>query len=308
MQTKRQHYVPQFLLRRFALEGNRLCVFDKHKYETRVQSVGNSAVEKYFYNYQEEDQFETLEDDLARLEYDSAKTLQEIVASKSLAPIAKSEQRVLAFFVATQMLRTRHKREHSKRHWDVLKQVVTSEEFRESWIGNLEENWDTTEIDFAQHQMSNMKLMAPFFCAILEDYRWFLLLAPNNDHFFISDHPAIVWNSSTSQDVGLGLLEEGAEVYMPVASRLSLLIVEPNCRMAAMGNVPLGVKDKSTLEVDSKTMRLLNGLQVVFSECFVFACSSDFELAREVLEYNHEWRTGPKPGLDEMVDFLRPVK
>ncbi|MBD2100380.1 DUF4238 domain-containing protein [Leptolyngbya sp. FACHB-261] len=47
--TKKQHYVPQFYLRRFTVDGKRLYIFDKLKGEVRgPENIENVAQERFF--------------------------------------------------------------------------------------------------------------------------------------------------------------------------------------------------------------------------------------------------------------------
>src|SRR5438105_3087424 len=46
--TKRQHYVPQFYLRRFSQDGKRIHVYDKILRKTFPDGIRNVAQESYF--------------------------------------------------------------------------------------------------------------------------------------------------------------------------------------------------------------------------------------------------------------------
>lgn len=48
--VKKQHYVPQFYLKRFTYDGERLFVFDKIAQKQRVANVKDIAHENYFYD------------------------------------------------------------------------------------------------------------------------------------------------------------------------------------------------------------------------------------------------------------------
>lgn len=49
--VRRQHYVPQFYLRRFTFDGERLHVYDKFRARRYVSSVANLATETGFYDF-----------------------------------------------------------------------------------------------------------------------------------------------------------------------------------------------------------------------------------------------------------------
>ena len=301
MTAKRQHYVPRFLLRYFTVDGERLQVLDKRRWARRTQSINNTALQKYFYDYMDEGKLRTLEGDLARLEYDSANILHQVVSDRSLRKVTSSERRVLAFFVATQALRTRQERVYAQHLWDMTKDMVQLEEFSETWFSDLE--WD--EVDFAEQQISNMRLLAPLYTGELENYHWFLLAPSYNQEFWTSDHPVVVWNRSASPDAGLGLLEDEAEVYLPLTPDLLLLVAHPGGRKAKSYLGAGGTASPLTLLPGA--IRLLNGLQVVFSERFVFSRRGNFELAYEMLASHPEWHEGPKPESEELLDLFRYI-
>jgi len=55
MKPKKQHYVPQFILRNFAYgKSKKIWVFDKRNGKSFSSSVKNSACENYFYETSED--------------------------------------------------------------------------------------------------------------------------------------------------------------------------------------------------------------------------------------------------------------
>lgn len=62
--TKKQHYVPQFYLRKFAIEGhNKLYSFDKFNCVSRQQEIKNVASENYFYDHNLNDLINKMDDE-----------------------------------------------------------------------------------------------------------------------------------------------------------------------------------------------------------------------------------------------------
>jgi hypothetical protein len=305
MVTKRQHYVPQFLLRNFASTGNKIFVFDKQNEEIRQQSISNVALGKHFYDYIDNGQKHTLENDLARLESDASSILNKFTSSTALKNISASDKKVILFFIVIQHFRTLQNRLYSKNLWNVLENAVKNEEFSKTWFANLEDHWDKVLVNFVEHQINSMKLQAPFFMTLMENYEWFLLKPATGHIFLISDNPVAVWNSSDSPDVGLGFTLDGAEIYLPIAPNLMLLLINPNCMKIGMGDITIKTQTALPMILENKVMRLINGFQVIFSDRFVFSVKNDFKLASEMLASNPEWREGPKPEIDEVIEFLR---
>jgi hypothetical protein len=179
--------------------------------------------------------------------------------------------------------------------------MVNLDEFSEARVSDLQ--WD--EVDFAKQQISEMRLVVPLYTWKLENYHWFLFAPSYKQEFWSSDHPVVVWNRSASPDVGLGLLEAEAEVYLPLTPELLLLIAHPagqkvSSYLGAGGTASL-------LTLLPKAIRLINGLEVIFSERFVFSRRGDFKQAYEMLESHPEWREGPKPETGETVDLFRSI-
>jgi len=106
--TKRQHYVPQFLLRHFASPSDRIWCFDKLKREIRLQGVRDSAHETQFYdNPDVAKKGINLEKTLADFEGKVAPILKEIVGARSLLSLDLDLRVALVDFTLVQLFRTR---------------------------------------------------------------------------------------------------------------------------------------------------------------------------------------------------------
>ncbi|HVX83498.1 MAG TPA: DUF4238 domain-containing protein [Phycisphaerae bacterium] len=114
---KRQHYVPQFVLRRFAVDGDsdRVWVFDKLRGEARLQAIRDSAHETYFYERADLSRVGlNLEAKLAEFEGAVAPILETVCNEQSLLSITADTRLALVDFALVQLFRTRAAREFAK--------------------------------------------------------------------------------------------------------------------------------------------------------------------------------------------------
>ena len=90
--TKNQHYVPQFLLRRFADENERVHVYDKHARKSFVSATRNVASENCFYDLKEGNTEIALEPVMTEIENAALAALNSIADSGSIAKLTGSRQ------------------------------------------------------------------------------------------------------------------------------------------------------------------------------------------------------------------------
>ena len=110
--AKVQHYVPQFLLRKFGNgKKDQLHVFDKHTSRSFPSNAKNVASESRFYDFQIGEHEATLEPKLAELEGASKPLLDRILEKDSASVLSDSERELIAAFLAVQFTRTKAFRE-----------------------------------------------------------------------------------------------------------------------------------------------------------------------------------------------------
>jgi hypothetical protein len=131
--VKRQHYVPEFLLRRFADSGGKLLVLDLDDGASFSTSVKNAAVEIGFNNLIVEDKPVSLEPWLTDIESSAAPIIESLVSDpRSLIGMSADQEMLLARFLTS--LRFRTPRFRSSLDWN-LGQVVPR--IKESIEGQL---------------------------------------------------------------------------------------------------------------------------------------------------------------------------
>ena len=105
--VKRQHYVPQVLLRAFAVNGKvRVVDLDSESKEYKT-STANIAVEKHFYNVDLSDIQVSTEDWLAELEGNAAPVIAKLVQDlDSITSLSIEEELYMARFITALRFRT----------------------------------------------------------------------------------------------------------------------------------------------------------------------------------------------------------
>ena len=111
---KRQHIVPQFYLKSFAVQTkpNRFkiyCYFKQHKNKIERLEVENVAVKKFFYDEAYPPQ--PIENYLSISEQELSKTYHKIIREKAISTLNKKEKADLIYLAYFQYVRTEYMRE-----------------------------------------------------------------------------------------------------------------------------------------------------------------------------------------------------
>jgi hypothetical protein len=310
-QSKKQHYVPQFLLRHFsaANDDKTVFLFDKQKRETRRQAIRDVGHENYFYDPADVLSTDSFEAQLAKLEGDAAFLVREIIATGDLSRV-NGHTDLLAFFLATQLFRTRQQRTGSIRIFKLLQQAFLLKGF----ASDFSDLGAPSQERFRSHQIEFMKQLVPIAAAELAQRSWTLLFATPPSVFVIGDHPAITWNRSEDPNVGFGLLEPGTEVYLPINPRMCLLVVADQYRERALNQLTDGVAAPAVfLSGSGPVLRehwvsKQNGLQLIFAERYVYSSTADFRFVEDLLRQHPEFAQAPGPDDEEFSDIIKMVE
>lgn len=299
--TKKQHYVPQFLLRHFGTgtrKNPRIWVLDKSNKETRNASIRDVAHENAFYEYHEANGTHIeLENLMQQMDSIGARIINEIVRRGILAPTA--EDRVwLSYFIACQMVRT----PQIRKDMDNVRQMIINK-----WGPNVTAEGDSRPISELGHddtKLSSLLLImedVPEYAKLLQKLVWFLAEAPATYPFVISDHPVTRHNMIDRPGRGnLGLKNKGIEIYMPISPTLSLHLVCPilaqvACENGSPSNQYLNsIKTGSPVFLNSDNVDFSNSQQVIWSERWVFGRNREvLDLPLDMLRTNPELMSGP---------------
>lgn len=315
--TKKQHYVPQFLLKNWSHgKTNRVYVFDKKHNKSFSSSTKNIAHENNFYENGELGQENKTEIKLSNLECGVAPIISEIISDGSIKKLSDSEHKLLCLFSAVQMLRTNNSREFIEGLNDIISEKI------QDWGFDPDtdvENFTTMSKEEVKNSSISMLNSMPIeLVDNFIDKELTLLKAPDNSSFYISDHPIVKHNHFPREyrgNLGIGLY--GIEIYFPISPQYCLSFL---CSEVA-NEVKQGVKkhraekvlglakqydiseaelmvesfeNKTPYEVSLDNMDFNNSLQVISSTRFVYSTSEEFSLAFDMLKSNPEISTQPK--------------
>jgi Protein of unknown function (DUF4238) len=290
--TKKQHYVPQFLLKKFAYfrkKQAKVWVLDKQSGQKFSASVQDIAHENYFYEARSMNGHEVaLEEFTEIVDGKGSSIIGEILMNERL-PLSSPNLRNLVFFTSFQMSRTPYVRNQM----EALRNKIV-----EKWGPDVRAKGDdkpvsayTTE-DSKYISMVSL-LSSPQMAEFLFDKIMFLAKPPKDQRFIISDYPVTRNNEVKYEHRGnLGLAQKGIEVYFPISPKFCLYFV---CRSHAdmMLESPIGQiwnqlqKEGLPITFAEENVTFVNSLQVIQSERWLYAqCPSDLELPIQMLKEN----------------------
>ena len=118
---KKQHYVPQFILKNFK-DGKkkRVHVYDKHRKLSYASSINDAACENGYYNIKIDGIGYTIENKIASLEDISSTIISNIIKSGTLSVLSSNDLMFLSLFCAVQILRTPTQRDFGKQFQDTI--------------------------------------------------------------------------------------------------------------------------------------------------------------------------------------------
>ena len=292
------HYVPQFILRQFHNEDDRLNVFDKWEAREFVTSTRNVASEKGFYDLPATDTIVPFEPVLCDVENNALGPITAVIENRTLSTLEESDRNHVAYFLAMQMMRTRASRDLLSQMMEGFRNVLPQKHIEES---QLPEGFlFTDEDELKSLSIFNLSIANEIFPHLI-DKIWCLNSPDGDETFLISDHPFVKRNMFPDQvrsNGGIG--SPGIQVYMPLAPQLilSLLcptLLEPFHQIRSNNPnavVPFldSIENGTPIEIPPESVAYCNSLQIAHSTRFLFSCNNGFSLAREMITNNPELR------------------
>jgi hypothetical protein len=320
--VKKQHTVPRFLLDHFGFgkknKKRRLFTFDKQNEKEFQQSVFDATTRNSFYNISDHPEKASLEPILGIYETKAAPIIKKIITANNISCLTEDEQIIIATFTAVQ-------RGRSFGELQRINHLMSAVSDKFEAIGASPEQ---IEKELGSEDSSERKTL--FLKMILDqndvithimNKSWILYETCNSNPFYISDNPITLYNDIDMGFYGnLGVGLKGIQIHLPLSNTLTLAFTCPsiaeraikskrqveqmsimNPQMLYMLKSPselvkygeayeTGVPMKQTAE----NVRFLNGLQVTFSEQYVFSEKSDFSLVKEMIANNESYKTGPR--------------
>lgn len=320
--VKKQHTVPRFLLDQFGFssKGKRkqLYTFDKASGRLFQQSVLDASTRNTFYNIDNHPDKISLEPFLGMYETKAAPIIQKIVHQKNITSITDDEKYIVATFIAIQRARS---------YGELMRvnHMVTLLTEKLSDIGATPEQilreLGSTESTDRKNLFLSMIIDQGEIANSLLMKDWILYETDLANPFYISDDPVTLYNNI---DMGpysnLGYSLEGIQIHLPLSSTLTLAITCPTIAgrivkskkeiekfMATAPHLLNFIKkpfeiinygkaylEGVPLKQSYDNVRFLNSLQVMYSEKYIFCEVNDFSLAREMINNNEKYKSGPR--------------
>ncbi len=221
---KAQHYVPQFYLRHFGIppKHNRIYAHDLLRNgETYQVAIPDAAQSNQFYSRTGDSK---LEHELAELEGAAAAVWKIVSDRQSLSELTEDQKRTMAKFIVTLMVRTPSTRTS----------ITEMAQLTRAWLGNLATpigadlmNQLNPSEDEAARASVDLVRTSFTWAHLLLQLRWTLLLHPPGISIPTSGCPVAKANEAFARDIGrghLGLTSPGIQLYVPISSKLVLLI------------------------------------------------------------------------------------
>lgn len=298
--TKKQHYVPQFLLRKFGTgkkNRERIWVLDKLTGKVFQASVKDIGHENNFYehNYLQQN---TIENQLEKTECYAANLISRISKHGKLFR-DKSEIFGLSYFFAAQMLRSPVVRAEMGN----IRQIFVDKFGAETKV-HPDDHKTLGEYGVDDDRFSSLRSLrsVPELAKILQDKVWYLYKAPSSSAYIISDNPVVRHNMIERQGRGnLGLRNQGIEIYMPISPEYTIQALCPVLSELVICTPQLSDEYQNALISGSPIVRLpenvefSNSLQVRFAERFIYARSKEHLIMPiDMLKTNPELKKGPR--------------
>lgn len=290
---KRQHCVPQFLLKYFANENEKFYVFDKAKesvFESKPRAV---IAESWFYDFVDgEGEPHTFEYILGEHESVIARLFGSIIERQSIANLTKMDRLNIAQFVAVLQYRVQAARQRLKSLHDGIQRVLKD---RGIDGGNVAPR--LTEQDLQHASLAQMH-RAIENARVLARRRWMLQRAPDSTPFYISDNPVAMVNYLKPR---ARIIENpGAEIYLPISRQYTLYIVSDVVAMGLLNGIAPEARDQadalrsgSADKLTPENVKHQNSLQVEHASRFVISSTNEFTLARDMIKRNPKLRELP---------------
>lgn len=289
--TKNQHYVPQFLLRRFADKSERVHVYDKHSRKSFVSSTRNVASENYFYDLKVGNTEIALEPVMTEIENAALSALNSIADSGSIDKLTDDCKANIAFFMGTQMVRTRATLEMLHQAEEDLRRVGPSKGVTPETMPYL----FMDDEQLKQISLLNLRIandLAPQFL----NKDWIVYRDPKKQ-FMISDHPLVRQNDYPENPLmgNNGIACAGIQICMPLSPEFTLAFICPTLaepfREHQRTKMPdteipllIAIDNGTPLDLVDDCVIYQNSLQIANANRFVFSASKDFTLIDKMLD------------------------
>jgi len=314
------HYVPRFLLKNFcAGRKPRIWAYDKSTDKSFETTVDNIAAERDFYQAKIGSRILSMEEGLGTLETKASIILEQIIADRSIGGLSQDDRIVIAVFAATQMVRGPNKREEILALDDAIRDALGERGVDRTSVEKLLPAM--TADDAKALSLLSLRDTNEFAMHIL-DKSWLLFETTPDAPLYISDNPIGLQNlveKASPLRGNLGLAVLGIEIYLPLASTLSLAFYCRSHEEVIRNGVEMcrtnvlrdqdriiphfgellkwtrAFRKGTPLDLAPENVLNQNSLQVRQAERFVYSSIPDFSLVKSMIANQPGYRKGPRP-------------
>lgn len=285
---KRQHYLPQFVLRRFSVdeEQKRVWTFDKRKGETRIQAIRDSAHETRFYDHPDVLRAGIdLEAQLAAFEGGVAPILAEIAESRSLLSVRADQRGAIVDFALVQLFRTRSARELAKQGSRILLNEELSEEIAQQCsLLSLLRDFSKYRDCCSHHIITLREIIPP-------------------ERLVLGDAMTLIIGTPEGRSDSLSAILPSATICLPLSPSLALMLFSGACEAVladagAWYRPDTRVLTEAQLAV-SGDAKSINTMSVISANRFVYSATPYFSDCKQVITTNPSAAHGPIGGWEE---------
>jgi Protein of unknown function (DUF4238) len=303
MEKKNQHYVPQFYLRKFSADHDRIHVFDKFDKTVTYPRIKNTAAEYLFYNIPAESirtgEVQSVEDTLGRMEQPYAEAISDLLREAATGRFTTGpteRNQWIGHFLAVQHCRTPSFR-------DSMGSVM--QEITALWVENrnalARERVESGEIEayeplvapkmeLSPLEHAKMMLNGPVAREIytwLFDHIWLIGDNQTSQPFYTSDDPVVYHGGNgPNPDAPAGFGTIGVEIYLPLSSRYILVLFDRRWFTPLLAKAKM--IEGEVWKLKPEEVDYYNSYQVTQSRRFVFCRDDAFDVARLMMENSPE--------------------
>jgi Protein of unknown function (DUF4238) len=303
--VKKQHYVPQGYLRRFANASGQLYVFDKYTRRSFVSAVHDVANSNYFYDFgpdvveeivanidahpelgiTPEQRQRLLDPQLIEhhlgenVDARFPRLLDEIVqAAEHEGAMTEEQRRELSVLLSVQLLRLPRHRQYLIEMYEKTVRGV-SQRILAMQYGIEAMDWVRVKFDkkyaAAYHGQTifNSESLDTYF-KVLAAHIWRIGRNGTDQAFYTSDHPVVLHSHLNQGSYGIG--SPGIEICFPLGSQYMLMLCDRNifASYAAL--------DRKLVPLTEENVTFFNSLQVNQCTRQVFCSKGQYMLAAEM--------------------------
>ena len=305
--AKIQHYVPQFLLKKFGTgKKNKFFVYDKSNQKTFQTNSKNIACEKGFYDFELEFEGQpilcSIEEILSQLESKSNKILSEIIQNNNISKITNDEKFVLSKFLAAQFMRTNNAKINYNSIPKLLKKACIKRGIPITSLSKLDQTKKEEQVSFNFMIMDSIEKIATIFF----NKKWIWILNDSKMPFYLSDNPVVSHNDfaediediTTINPHAIGII--GVSTYLPITPKQALWLYCPvkteefinNFNNNSLYKHHIQEKLYKTLTssepifLEEQYIKHINSLEIIEAEKYIITPNDDFSFIAEILAKN----------------------